>query len=53
MTCAVAVAWRFNPGFGPVMRVRLLKIYFIIIPMHVMIREIIPGRYNRGFDGVL
>ena len=29
---------------GPVRRVRLLKSYFIIIPMHVMIREVIPGR---------
>jgi len=44
VTCAVAVVRRFNPSFGPVRRVRLLKIYFIIIPMHVMIMEIIPGR---------
>ena len=44
MTCAVAVVYRFNPSFGPVKHVCLLKIYFIIIPMHVMIREIIPGR---------
>ena len=29
--------------FGSVRCVRLLKIYFIIIPMHVMIREVIPG----------
>jgi len=34
----------FNPSLGPVRRVRLLKNYFIIIPMHVMIREIIQGR---------
>jgi len=34
----------FNPRIGPVRRVRLLKICFIIIPMHIMIREIIPGR---------
>jgi len=40
----VAVVWRFNLTFGPVRRVRLLKICFVIIPMHVMIREIIPGR---------
>jgi len=44
MTCAVSVVWRFNPNLGPVRRVRLLKNYFIIIPMHTMIREIIPGR---------
>ena len=45
MTCAAPVVRRFNPSFGPVRRVRLrLKSYFIIIPMHVMTREVIPGR---------
>jgi len=40
------------PDLGPVRRVRLLKNYFIMIPIHMMIREIIrPG--NSGFDGVL
>jgi len=43
-TCAVTVVQRFNPIFGPVRHVCLLKVYFIIIPMHVMIGEIIPGR---------
>jgi len=41
---AVAIVQRFNPTFGPVRHVRLLKIYSVIIPMHVMIRDIIPGR---------
>jgi len=40
----VAVVQRFNPSFDAVRRVRLLKNYFIIIPIHMMIREIIPGR---------
>ena len=40
----VAVVRRFNLSFRPVRRVRLLKNYFIIIPMHVTIREIILGR---------
>jgi len=46
VTCAVAIAVvrGFNQSFGPVRRVRLLKIYFMTIPMHVMIREIIPGK---------
>jgi len=44
MTCAAPVVRRFNRSFGPVRRVRLLKSYFIIIPMHAMIREVIPGR---------
>jgi len=44
VTCAVAVVWRFSPSFGPVRHVRLLKIYFIIIPVQVIIREIIPDR---------
>jgi len=39
VTCAVAVVRRFNPSLGPVRRVRL-----IIIAMHIIIREIIPGR---------
>jgi len=43
VTCAAPVVRRFNPSFGPVRRVCLLKSYFII-PMHVMIREVIPGR---------
>jgi len=42
--CAAPVVQWFNPTFGPVRRVHLLKIYFVIIPMHVTIREIIPGR---------
>jgi len=44
VTRAAAVVRRFNPTFGPVRLVRLLKIYSVIIPMHVMIREIILGR---------
>jgi len=44
VTCAAPVVRRFNPSFCPVRRVRLLKSYFIIIPMHVMITEVIPGR---------
>jgi len=40
----VAVVRRFNLSFGLVRCVRLLKNYFIIIPMHVIIREIIMGR---------
>ena len=46
MTCAVPVVWRFNLSFGLVRRVcpPAKNIYFIIIPMHVMIREAIPGR---------
>jgi len=44
VTCAAPVIRRFNPSFGPVRRVHLLKSYFIIIPMHVMIRKVIPGR---------
>jgi len=44
VTYAVAIVRRFSPSFGPVRHIRLLKIYFIIIPMHMMIREIIPGR---------
>jgi len=41
---AVAVVWRFNPTLGLVRRVLLLKNYFIIILMHMMIMEIIVGR---------
>jgi len=44
VTRTVAVVQWFNPTFGPVRRVRLQKIYSVVIPMHVMIREIIPGR---------
>jgi len=44
MTCVAPVVRRFNPSFGSVRRVRLPKSYFIIIPMQVMIREVIPGR---------
>jgi len=44
MTHAVAVVWRFNPTFGPVRRVSLLKIYSVIIPTYMMVREIIPHR---------
>jgi len=44
MMHVVTIVGRFNLTFGPVRRVRLLKIYSVIIPMHVMIREIIPGR---------
>jgi len=40
----VDVVRRFNPSFGPVRRIRLVKIYLTTIPMHVMIREIILGR---------
>jgi len=44
MTCMVAIVRRFNPSFGPVRHVCLLKNYFIIIPMNMMIREIVLGR---------
>jgi len=44
VTCAVAVVQRFNSSLGPIRHVHLLKNYFIIIPMHMMIREISPGR---------
>jgi len=40
VACAAPVVQRFNPSFGLVRRICLLKIYFIIIPVHV----IIPGR---------
>jgi len=37
-----------NPSRGPVRHVRLRKSnYLKIIPMHMMIREIIPGRQQR------
>jgi len=43
-----AVGSRFNLSRGPVRRVRLHKSnYMKIIPMHTMIREIIPGRQQR------
>ena len=42
--CTVAVVCRFNMSLGPVRHVRLLKNYFIIIPTHMMIWEIIPVR---------
>jgi len=43
-----AAGLEFNPSRGPVRRVRLRKSnYLKIIPMHMMIREIIPGRQQR------
>jgi len=50
-------AWRaqhaagpeFSPSRGLARRVRLRKrIYLNILPMHMMIREIIPGRQRRA-----
>jgi len=42
---------RFEPQPG---RVRLLKKeLFQIIPVHMVTREIIPGRKTEGIDGVL
>jgi len=43
----------FNPSRGPVKRLRLRKSnYLKTFPMHMMTREIIPGRKG-GFDSVL
>jgi len=38
VTCVVAVVRRFNPSLGVARRIRLLKNYFVIITMHMMIR---------------
>ena len=38
----------FSPSRGPIRRIRLRKCtYLKIIPVHMMIREIIPGRQQR------
>jgi len=43
-----AIGSRFNSSHGPVRRVRLRKSNYVkIIPTHMMIREIIPGRQQR------
>ena len=51
MQCAIGS--RFNSSRGPVRCVHLRESNYVkIIPTHMMIREIIPGR-QQGFDGVL